>query len=51
MPRGELGSIWMMRRPLSNKPASEVTEEIIDNLAMTKSNEQFIAVISKVFES
>lgn len=51
MTQDELGAIWMMRKAMANKPASEVTEEIIDNLAMTKSNEQFIAVISKVFES
>ena len=34
----------------ANQPASEVTAEIIDNLAMTKSNEQFIEVIKKVFK-
>ena len=49
MTQDELGAIWMMRKAMANKPASEVTEEIIDNLAMTKSNEQFITVISKVF--
>ena len=51
MTQDELGAIWMMRKAMANKPTSEVTEEIIDNLAMTKSNEQFIAVINKVFES
>ena len=49
MTQDELGSIWTMRKAMASKPASEVTEEIIDNLAMTKSNEQFIAVIKKVF--
>ncbi|MBQ3281508.1 MAG: transcription termination factor Rho [Eubacterium sp.] len=49
MTQDELGAIWTMRKAMANRPASEVTEEIIDNLAMTKSNEQFIAVIKKVF--
>lgn len=48
MTQEELGSIWLMRKAMANKPASEVTEEIIDNLAMTKSNEQFITIINKV---
>ena len=49
MTQDELGAIWTMRKAMASKPSSEVTEEIIDNLAMTKSNEQFIAVIKKVF--
>ena len=49
MTQDELGAIWTMRKAMANRPASEVTEEIIDNLAMTKSNEQFIEVIKKVF--
>ena len=49
MTQDELGAIWTMRKALANRPASEVTEEIIDNLAMTKSNEAFIEVIKKVF--
>lgn len=49
MTQDELGAIWAMRKEMANRPASEITEEIIDNLAMTKSNEQFIAVIKKVF--
>ena len=49
MTQDELGAIWTMRKAMANRPASEVTEEIIDNLAMTKSNEAFIEVIKKVF--
>ncbi len=49
MTQDELGAIWTMRKAMANRPASEVTEEIVDNLAMTKSNEQFIEVIKKVF--
>ena len=49
MTQDELGAIWTMRKAMADRPASEITEEIIDNLAMTKSNEQFIAVIKKVF--
>ena len=49
MTQDELAAIWAMRKEMANRPASEITEEIIDNLAMTKSNEQFIAVIKKVF--
>ena len=50
MTQDELGAIWTMRKAMANQPASEVTAEIIDNLAMTKSNEQFIEVIKKVFK-
>ena len=49
MTQDELGAIWMMRKAMANRPASEVTEEIVDNLAMTKSNANFIEVIKKVF--
>ncbi len=49
MTQDELGAIWTMRKAMANRPASEVTEEIVDNLAMTKSNEAFIEVIKKVF--
>ena len=49
MTQDELGAIWTMRKAMANRPASEVTEEIVDNLAMTKSNANFIEVIKKVF--
>jgi len=44
----ELEAIWMMRRALSNKGTQEVTEMIIDNLAHTKNNADFIQIIKKV---
>ena len=45
----ELEAIWTMRRALSNRPVQEVTEEIIDTLAGTKNNQEFIQVIKKEF--
>ncbi len=50
MTQDELGAIWTMRKAMANRPASEVTEEIVDNLAMTKSNANFIEVIKTVFK-
>ncbi len=49
MDQEELEAIWIMRRALSNRPTQEVTEEIIDNLAHTRTNRDFTAVIRKVF--
>ena len=43
----ELAAIWMMRRALSNKGTQEITENIIDNLAHTRNNKEFIEVIKK----
>lgn len=45
----ELEAIWGMRRALANSPVQEVTETIIDNLAHTKDNDNFIQIIKKVF--
>lgn len=47
MSQEELGAIWMMRRALSNKGTQEITESIIDNLAHTRSNKEFIEIIKK----
>lgn len=44
----ELSAIWTMRKALSSKPEQQVTEEIIDNLAHTKNNSDFIEIIRKV---
>ena len=49
MSQDELESIWAMRRAMSNRPPQEVTEEIIDNLAHTKTNKDFVNVIRTVF--
>ena len=48
MNQDELEAIWSMRRALANRDTQEVTEIIIDNLAHTMSNEEFIHVIRKV---
>lgn len=49
MSQEELEAIWTMRRELGSRPTQEVAEMIIDNLAHTKSNKDFIQVIKKVF--
>lgn len=45
----ELEAIWAMRRAMANSPTQDVTETIIDNLAHTRDNENFIQIIKKVF--
>ena len=49
MSQEELEAIWMMRRELGNRPTQEVTEMIIDNLAHTRDNENFIQIIKRIF--
>ena len=48
MSQEEMEAVWAMRRALSSKPEHQVTEEIIDNLAHTRNNKDFIDVIRKV---
>ncbi len=48
MSQEEMGAVWSMRRALSNSSVQEVTETIIDNLAHTKNNADFIQVIQKI---
>lgn len=43
----EMEAIWKMRRAMSNQNAQEVTENIIDNLAKTRCNADFIDIILK----
>jgi transcription termination factor Rho len=43
----ELEGIWTMRRALANIGTQEVTENIIDQLAHTKNNADFIQLIKK----
>ena len=47
----ELEAIWKVRRAMSNQGVQDVTESIIDNLAHTKSNADFINIVNstKVF--
>ena len=47
----ELGAIWTMRRALANRGTQEITETVIDNLAHTKNNKEFIEVIKKTMET
>ena len=48
MDQEELEAIWAMRRALSGATPQEVTEQIIENLARTKTNKDFVQVIKKV---
>lgn len=49
MSQDELEAVWAMRKALSSRPEHQVTEEIIDNLAHTRNNKDFIDTIRKVF--
>ncbi len=48
MNQEELEAIWIMRRSLSGGSTQDVTEAIIENLAHTKNNSDFVKVIKKV---
>jgi len=48
MNQEELEAIWSMRRAMANFGAQEVTETIIDHIAHTKNNSDFIQIIKKV---
>lgn len=48
MDQDEMEAIWAMRRAMANRPAADVTEEIVENLAHTRSNKDFIQIIKKV---
>lgn len=48
MDQEEMEAIWAMRRAMANRDAQDVTSEIIDNLAHTRTNKDFIQVIKKV---
>ena len=49
MTQEELEAIWMMRLAFANASTQDVAETIIDNLAHTRSNADFVQVIKKVF--
>ncbi|MDR0854084.1 MAG: transcription termination factor Rho [Clostridiales Family XIII bacterium] len=51
MEKEELEAIWLMRRAMSNLGTQEVTEVIIDRLAHTRNNNDFIQIIRKTFEN
>ncbi len=48
MDQDEMEAIWAMRRAMANKPMQDVTEEIVENLAHTRTNKDFIQIIKKV---
>ncbi|MEG0156238.1 MAG: transcription termination factor Rho, partial [Anaerovoracaceae bacterium] len=48
MDQDEMEAIWYMRRALGNSDTQEVTEVIIDNLAHTRNNKEFVQVIKKI---
>ncbi|MBQ4649132.1 MAG: transcription termination factor Rho [Firmicutes bacterium] len=48
MDQEEMEAVWAMRRAMANRPAADVTEEIVENLAHTRTNKDFIQVIKKV---
>lgn len=48
MNQEELEAVWTMRRALANSNSQDVTETIIENLAHTRNNRDFIQVIKKV---
>lgn len=47
MNQDELEAVWTMRRAMANIGTQEVTENIIDQLAHTKTNADFIRIIKK----
>lgn len=44
----ELETVWVMRRALANRDNQDTAEIIIDNLAHTRSNEEFGHIIRKI---
>lgn len=48
MDQEEMEAIWYMRRALSNRDTQEVTEMIVDNLAITRNNKEFVSIIKKI---
>ena len=51
MDADELEAVWTMRRAMSNIGTQEVTEMIIDHIAHTRCNADFIQIIRKIFEN
>lgn len=48
MDQEEMEAIWYMRRALSNRDTQVVTEMIVDNLATTRNNKEFVKLIKKI---
>lgn len=49
MNQDEIEAIWAMRRAMANNPTQDVTEMIIDNLAHTRNNKDFVQIVKRVF--
>ena len=48
--QSELEAVWLLRRAMANTNPQEVTEMIIDNLAHTKNNKDFVEIVKKVLQ-
>ncbi len=48
MTQEELEAVWIMRRAMANIGTQEVTERMIDQMAHTRTNEDFIQVLKKI---
>lgn len=44
----EMEGIWSMRRAMANGEVQDITETIIDNLAHTKTNKDFLNIIKRI---
>ena len=44
----ELNIVFALRKPLSNLPVADVTEQIINQMVLTKNNEEFIEKMKKI---
>jgi len=51
MDKEELDAVWLMRRAMSNVGTQEVTEVIIDLMAKTRNNRDFIQIIQRKLEN
>lgn len=49
--REEMEAVWLMRRAMASRNTQDVAEEIIDNLAHTKNNKNFVQIIRKVLSN
>ena len=48
MTQEELEAVWIMRRAMANLGTQEATERIVDQMAHTKNNEDFIQIMKKI---
>ncbi|MBQ8591016.1 MAG: transcription termination factor Rho [Firmicutes bacterium] len=48
MSQEEMEAVWIMRRAMANMGTQEATERIVDQMAHTKNNEDFIQIMKKI---